>query len=160
MELKIGLGKLVMDQLVTLDGQSLPSGSRGGYPREGYSDKTVADQCSGVGAAPGDLTEADGTRRERDAPGRGQGVENRSGSVPKIAIPTDPRLFQRWLTSEGCWTAWPIPLSNLATRAGWALKARTEPDWMDPANRPERDKHRANWSAFTTAYAQHVGGRA
>lgn len=77
-------------------------------------------------------------------------MEPRSTSVQDI--PTDPRLFHRWLNAEACWTAWPSELMAMAIRAGWALTYRLDDDWL--TNLDKRRTAKGYWSAFTTAYAE------
>lgn len=71
-------------------------------------------------------------------------------------IPTDPKAFQRWLTAQGCWTEWPSDLMTKAIRAGHSLIARGVAEWADYEF---RKRVKADWSAFTTAYADHVGAK-
>lgn len=91
--------------------------------------------------------------------GTGIEVSNSAEAVPSaLDIPTEPKAFEVWCRLND-WLRWPDNLFGLAIKGLQALQARTFPEWDEPSNYEERRKHKANWSAFTTAYREHVGVR-
>lgn len=99
--------------------------------------------------------------------GTGNKACSSAETVPPVAdIPTEPKAFQRWLNSQK-WENWPVDLSQpvdllrLAMRALLALQHRHDERFAEQWKTDFlfRRAAKADWSAFTTAYADHVGGR-
>jgi hypothetical protein len=72
-----------------------------------------------------------------------------------LDIPTDPRAFDRWMTAR--WADWPFELVTMAIRAHQSIATKDQP--AVGQSYAMRKAGIADWSAFTTAYAEHVGGR-
>jgi hypothetical protein len=81
-------------------------------------------------------------------------LSGESGAVanPVDEIPTDRKAFDRWLAGQS-WQAWPDDLVAKADRYSQTLNTK-----FQPAVRQSyalRKAGIADWSAFTTAYAEH-----
>lgn len=98
-----------------------------------------------------DPAETCGTVREHGASIRGQDVEVCSADV-LASIPTEPKAFEAWLFEQD-WMLWPADLQTKADRARQSLT--TKDQTAVGQSYAMRKAGIADWSAFTTAYAEH-----
>jgi hypothetical protein len=73
------------------------------------------------------------------------------------AIPTDPKAFERWMDTRSLFEQWPEDLIMKGHRALWSMRTKAQTPWKQSF--ALRKLGLADWSAFTTAYAEHKGGR-
>jgi hypothetical protein len=71
-----------------------------------------------------------------------------------LDIPTEPKAFSRWLFANK-WYLWPKDLRDLADRTYQALVMSEHASEAWRHSDATRRLNAADWSAFTTAYAEH-----